>query len=66
MAYTTRKAMYKQVKMAEGNLDDALEHLLQFKTTYEQPHPEIAEVVEAVMVNVVIIQKQIVGLLKIF
>lgn len=66
MAYSTRKAMYKQVMMASGNLDDALQHLLRFKDTYQEPHPEIAEAVEAVMVVVLQTQTLIKGLLKIF
>jgi len=66
VSYTTRKAMYKQVVMASGNLDDALQHLLRFKDTYQESHPDIAEAVEAVMVVVLQTQELIKGLLKIF
>jgi len=64
--YTTRKAMYNQVRMASGNMDDALQHLLRFKNTYEESHPEIAQAVEAVMLAVLQFQKLILGLNKIY
>ena len=63
MSYTTRNAMVKQIKMASGNLDDALVHLLRVKQTYEPLHPDIAESVEEVMRLIIGVQN-IVDLLQ--
>lgn len=56
MPYTIRKAAVKQIKMASGNLDDALQHLLRVKETYEPTHPEVATTVEGVMIVIVKVQ----------
>lgn len=49
MPYTTRKAAFKQIDSAIGNLETALYHLNLVKNEYQSPHPEIAESIEAVM-----------------
>ena len=50
--YTTRKAAFKQLDAAIGNLDTAMDHLLQLKEVYQNNHPEIAEAAESIMIGV--------------
>ena len=40
--YTTRKAAFKQLDSASGNLDTCMQHLLNVTVIYEKDHPEIA------------------------
>jgi len=47
--YTTRKAAFKQIDAALGNLDTAMAHLLTVKETYEAEHPNIADAAEQIM-----------------
>jgi len=50
VAYTRRKAAFKQIDSAIGNLDTALYHLDLVRSEYADLHPEIAEPIERVMV----------------
>jgi len=47
--YTTRKAAFKQIDSAIGNLDTAIYHLLNVKTAYEVDHPEITRYIDGLM-----------------
>lgn len=66
MAYTIRKAMLKQVRMAAGNLDDALIHLLRVRNTFEKEHPELTQCVDLVSAEVIKTQRVINELLDLF
>lgn len=57
--YTTRKSMLKQLKMAKGNLETALEHLNRVRSTLVDAHPELAENIQKVMVPIVWLQSGI-------
>ncbi len=61
--YTTRKSLMKQVKMAKGNLETALQHLNRVRTTLLLDHPEIAEDVQKLMIPIVYLQ---VGIDKVY
>jgi len=50
MPYSTRKGAFKQIDSTIGNLETALYHLNNVKVVYEPEHPEIAKVVESIMV----------------
>lgn len=47
--YTTRKAAFKQLDSAIGNLETAMYHLLNIKNVYEPEHPEIAHTCQVAM-----------------
>ena len=55
--YTTRKAAFKQIDSAIGNLETYLYHMLQVKNDYSNDHPEIAEAANDLMLYVLKVQQ---------
>jgi hypothetical protein len=55
--YTTRKAAFKQIDSAIGNVDTALYHLLNVKNDYTDGHPEIAGAADQIMQHLLKIQE---------
>ncbi len=55
--YTTRKAAFKQLDSANGNLDTFMYHLLNVKMVYEKEHPDIANHCQALATSGLLLQQ---------
>ncbi len=64
--YTTRKATFKQIDSAIGNLETAMYHLNNVKNTYEGHSSHVADLAEGIMRHILIGQQHLQTLRKSF